>query len=177
MTTKKPTEKKKREKAPRVLLDVSGFPHNEKGAAIVPDQFMEENYKNLPNGTVNESGTYRASCGGKLAILGGDPERDREIHRAGGEALQATLKQRKTFAEMFDIMLRQKDENGVTYQEKIAMAMMNKASSGDTKAAVFVRDTSGEMPVNRQQITAEVMTDADRKLIENIQKRLEKGET
>jgi len=177
MTTKKPTEKKKREKAPRVLLDVSGFPHNEKGAAIVPDQFMEENYKNLPDGTVNESGTYRAYNGGKMRSLGKNTEEDKEIHSKGGKALQANIRQRQSFAEMFDIMLRQKDENGVTYQEKIALAMMNKASAGDTKAAVFVRDTSGEMPVNRQQITAEVMTDADRKLIENIQKRLEKGET
>lgn len=168
-------EEKKKKKAPRVLIDVSQFPKNEKGFAIVPDDFMEENYRSLPDGTVNESGSYRAYHGGKMRSFGSNTDEEKEIHSKGGKALQADLKQRKTFAEMFDIMLRQKaDETGMTYQEKIALAMMNKASSGDTKAAVFVRDTSGEMPVNKQQITADIMTDADRALIEKLQKRIDK---
>lgn len=178
MTSNKGTENRKaekgsRKKTPRVLIDVSAFPHDDKGNAIVPDDYMEANYRNLPNGTRNESGTYRAYYGGKMRSLGKSTEEDKEIHSKGGKALQANLRQRQSFAEMFDIMLRQKDENGVTYQEKIALAMMNKASSGDTKAAVFVRDTSGEMPVSKQQITADVTTEADRALMEKITKRLQ----
>lgn len=168
------TEEKKKKKTPRVLIDVSKFPKNEKGHAIVPDDFMEENYRSLPDGTVNESGTYRAYHGGKMRSLGRNTEEDKEIHSKGGKALQANIRQRQSFAEMFDIMLRQKDENGVTYQEKIALAMMNKASDGDTKAAVFVRDTSGEMPVSKTQIQADIMTEADRALIEKLQKRIDK---
>lgn len=156
------------------LLDLSNFPHNEKGAAIVPDDFFQDHLKELPEGTVNESGTYRAFNGGKIGILGGDPNKDRDIHKAGAAASNAAQAQRKTFAEMFDIMLRQKDDTGLTYQEKITTAMMKKASAGDTKAAVFVRDTIGEMPVTKSQIQADIMTEADRALIEKLQKRIDK---
>ena len=49
---------------------------------------------------------------------------------------------------------------------------MKKAAQGDTKAAVFVRDTIGEMPVTKSQIQADIMTEADRDLLEKIQKRI-----
>jgi len=157
------------------LLDLSSYPHDEKGNAIVPDSFFEENLKSLPNGTRNASMTHRAFNGGKLYSIGSDPVKDAEIVRAGAEASNAMQAQRKTFAEMLDVLLRKKDDSGLTYQEKILLAMADKAATGDTKAAVFVRDTIGEMPVSKQEIRADVMTDADRSLIEKLQKRIDEN--
>lgn len=173
-------KKRSKKKTPRVLIDVSSYPKDEKGHAIVPDDFFDEHLKELPDMTKSQNGRI-AHYGGVLIPLGADPNRDKEIHKAGGEALQAKLKQRQSFSDMFDVLLRKKDENGITYQEKIALAMMDKASTGDTKAAVFVRDTSGEMPVSKQMITADVTTEADRALMEKLSRRLQedakKGES
>lgn len=165
-------DKRKRKKVERVLIDVSAFPHDEKGNAIVPDAFFIENLKSLPDGTYNESKTYRAYKGGRLYQIGSTPEKDREIQRKGAERTNATLAERKTFSEALDIGLRKKDESGLTYLEAITISMMRKAAQGDTKAAIFVRDTIGEMPVSKQQIQADVMTEADRDLLEKIQKRI-----
>jgi len=177
MTSNKGTENKKaekgsRKKTPRVLLDVSQFPHDYKGNAIVPDEYFNENLAALPDGTYNESKTYRAYNGGKLYQIGSIPEKDIEIQRAGADATNATLAERKTFSEMLDIGLRKKTETGLSYLEQITVSMMQKAVAGDVKAAQFVRDTIGEMPVSKQQITADVTTEADRALMEKIAKRL-----
>ena len=181
--SEKTTGKKKREKRPRVLLDVSTYPKDDKGRAIVPDEFMSEHYRELPDGTTNESGTKRVYSGGMLSILGTDPERDREIQKAGGEALQATLKQRKTLAESIEIALRQKATKevlealnlpeGSSNQEAITAAIILQASSGNTKAFTALRDTIGEMPTAKTEITADIMTAADRALIEKLQKRID----
>lgn len=165
---------KKKEKRPRVLLDVSMFPTDEKGRAIVPDEYLEENHKSLPDGTTNESGTKRVFNGGKIHIFGGDPEADREIHRIGAEASNAAQAQRKTFSEALDIGLRKKSESGLSFLEAITLSMMRKAADGDVKAAQFVRDTIGEMPTTKTEISADIMTAADRALLEKLEKRMDR---
>ena len=54
--------------------------------------------------------------------------------------------------------------------------MAAKAKAGDVKAAVFVRDSAGDKPADQMEITAEAVTDADRELMQNIQKRLQKND-
>jgi hypothetical protein len=145
----------------------------EKERYIVPDDIFEEHLKELPNGTVNESKSYRAYCGGKLTILGADPERDKAIHKAGAEATNATLKQRRTFKEQIDIILSTKDkENGKTGLENVTIAMYERAIAGDTKAAQFLRDTAGEKPADNIDLNANVMTEADKQLMEKLKARL-----
>ena len=167
-------------------LDLSIYPKDEKGNYVVPDDVFETFYKLLPKGSRNESGTWRASNGGKIKILGGDPEADREIHRKGGEAIQATLRQRRTFAETIEIMLRKTapketrealglDENATT-QDAVIAAMLKASGEGDTKAAVFLRDTVGEKPIDKKEIDAAIMTENDKKLLEKVSKRLEEEE-
>jgi hypothetical protein len=155
------------------LLNLSNYPHDDKGNAIVPDAFFSENLKQLPNGTYNESKTYRAYNGGKLYQIGSDPNKDKEITTAGANASNTTQAQRKSFAEMFIEALPKKDDTGLSHMEKIVLGQMIKAEAGDTKAAVFVRDTIGEMPVSKQQISADITTEADRALMEKITKRLQ----
>ena len=128
----------------------------------------------MPEGTYNESKTFRAYKGGKLYQIGSTPEKDKEIQRAGAERTNATIAERKSFSEMLDIGLRKKTESGLTYLEAITVSMMQKAAAGDTKAAQFVRDTIGEMPVTKQEIKADVMTEADRALIEKLSEKMGK---
>lgn len=166
--------KKKREKRPRVLLDVSMFPHDEKGRAIVPDEFMEEHKKELPDGTRNESGTKTTYRGGILKMLGKDPEYDKEIRTAGAEALNAKLAERKTFSESIGYALRKKDVDGLSNMERITASMIIKAIDGDVKAAQFIRDTIGEQPTTKTEISADIMTAADRALLEKLEKRMDR---
>ena len=61
----------------------------------------------------------------------------------------------------------------MTLYEAIAVAMAAKAKAGDVKAAVFVRDSAGDKPADAVEITAETMTEADRRLLQRIQDRLQ----
>ena len=50
--------------------------------------------------------------------------------------------------------------------------MLQVAMSGSFKAAEFVRDTAGYKPKNEIEVNADIMTDADRSLMEKINNRL-----
>jgi hypothetical protein len=59
-----------------------------------------------------------------------------------------------------------------TLQEIILASMIREASNGDTKAMQLLRDTIGEQPVNRQEITQEVITKDDTELMDSLKKSL-----
>ena len=147
----------------------------EKERYIVPDDIFEEYIKELPEGTRNESKTKVSSFGGSfLRTLGGDPERDKEIRRAGAEATNAKLAQRRTFKEQIDIILSNIDkENGKTGLENVTVAMYERALAGDTKAAQFLRDTAGEKPAESLDLNANIMTEADKALIDKLKSRMQ----
>ena len=146
----------------------------EKKRYIVPDDVFEEYLKELPDGTVNESRTFRAFHSGKLTILGGDPERDMEIWKAGREAQAATYRHRRTFKEEADILLANIDKKtGKTGLENITLAMYERALTGDVKAYTALRDTAGEKPAETIDLSADVTTEADRALMEKLKARLD----
>ena len=167
----------------RIDLEAITTGTDEKGNKIVPDEIMDKYYKELPAGTINQSGTWRASCNGKLKILGGDPERDKSIHKAGGEALQATLKQRRSIKEILEELSRNtvtaeeaeeyQLKEGTTLLEAANLAQIRRAMKGDTKAAEYVRDTLGEKP--SEKISAEItaLTPEDNEMIQRVQARLD----
>lgn len=54
-------------------------------------------------------------------------------------------------------------------------SMLSEAiNNGNVKAAQFVRDTVGEMPTVKQEVT-NTMSDGDKALLEKVSKRLEKS--
>lgn len=156
---------------------------DEKGNMIVPDEIMDKYYKELPAGTVNQSKTWRASCNGKLKILGGDPENDKRIHKAGGEAIQATLKQRRSIKEILEDLSRntvtaaEAEEYGIkegtTLLEAANLAQIRRAMKGDTKAAEYVRDTLGEKPTEKLDASITALTPEDKELLQRVQARLD----
>ena len=155
---------------------------NEKGFYIVPDEIMDKYYKELPDGTVNESNNKRAMKGGILKILSSE---DKEIQKAGGEALQAMLKQRRSLQETVKVMLCQKASKeeieeynlpeGATKQDVMTAAMMIRAiDMKDVAAFNTLRDTAGEKPTEKIAAEVETITAEDRARIEKILNR-EKG--
>ena len=70
---------------------------------------------------------------------------------ASGEARRARITLRAALEELLSMPL--KDESGIetgeTMQHAIAVALIEKALKGDTKAFEIIRDTIGEKPVER----------------------------
>lgn len=71
-------------------------------------------------------------------------EEAREIGRKGGIASGEARRKRKTLREELLLLL----EKGDT-QERISLALLQKAMNGDTKAFEVLRDTVGEKPVDK----------------------------
>ena len=158
-------------------LNIEQFPKDEKGNYILPDDVFDSYLNFLPDGTVNESKTYTAYFGGRLQAL------NNEIRSQGGKALQAELKQRRSFAETIDIMLkrpanpedieRYRLNRDATQLDVITAAAVVQAAKGNIKAQEYLRDTAGEKPIDKQEITGNIITEADKSLIEKLKNRLE----
>lgn len=73
--------------------------------------------------------------------------------RKGGKASGEARRKRKAFAEAFDTLLERSftDHNGNQLQgvEAIAAKVFQQAMNGDLKAIQIIRDTVGEMPVQK----------------------------
>lgn len=75
------------------------------------------------------------------------PSERRENARKAGKASGEARRKRKTLREELIALLETKQ-----YQEKISLAMLEKASNGDTKAFEVIRDTIGEKPSDKLEI-------------------------
>ena len=144
-------------------------PRNDKGQPVISDEDFMDNLKDLPNETRSESGLY-ACQGGYVKPLEKGTQRTKEITSKAGKAAQAANAERRKIAETIDIFLKRTDENGVTMQEKIVEAMGLKAMDGCVGAFEALRDTVGEKPTD--QVSLDVMTEGDKKLMEKLMKRL-----
>ena len=148
---------------------IESAPTDEKGRPIISDEVFMDNYTDLPEGTKSDAGRI-AVRGGFLNTLQKGSERAKEISKMGSDASAETYTRRKTFKESITILLNQKDKNGVSMQDKIVEAMANKAMDGCVGAFEALRDTVGEKPSDN--VSLDVMTDGDKKLMEKLMKRL-----
>lgn len=75
----------------------------------------------------------------------------------GGKRSGETRRRRKAFAEAFEVLLQREfsDHNGNRMQgvDAIAAKVFKEAMDGDMRAVQFLRDTVGEMPVQRIETT------------------------
>ena len=149
---------------------IANAPRNEKGQPVISDEDFMDNVSELPSGTRSETGLY-AKDGGYLKPLEKGTQRTRDIAKSGGDKAAETYARRKTFAESITILLNAKCDDGQTMQDKIVAAMAGKAMDGCVGAAEFLRDTVGEKPSD--QVSLDIMSDADRELIENLKKRID----
>ena len=153
---------------------------DEKGY-IIPDIIFDSYLKELPPGTTNESQSYRAYNGGKLARLENDPEEASKRGKVGGPASQDTQQTRRSIREILEELSRRtvtaeeaeeySMEEGTSLLEAANLAQIRRAMKGDTKAAEYIRDTLGEKPVDKIAAEVETITAEDRERIERILNR------
>lgn len=79
-----------------------------------------------------------------------------EEQSAGGKASGRARRKRKAFAEAFEVLLERNftDHNGnqLTGVEAVTAKVFRQAMDGDLKAVQIIRDTVGEMPVQRVEV-------------------------
>ena len=73
-----------------------------------------------------------------------------------------------------DIAERLKRSNpDATLYDLIQIVAAGRAVGGNIKAAEYIRDTYGDKPTEKLDITGEIMTETDRAMLEKIAKRLD----
>ena len=128
-----------------------------------------------------------------------EPERRREICRKGAEAINKLHGEKKTARESLgrilslkitdeimegadvpaDVIARIKRDNPeATLYDLIQAVAVGRALGGNVKAMEYVRDTNGDKPADKidARIDGQVMTDADREMIQALTDRLQAGE-
>lgn len=85
------------------------------------------------------------------------PEERSKIAKMGGIASGEAKRRKKTFREAMEAILETEvlDENGnkIDLLTAISAKQIEKANKGDTKAFEVIRDTIGQKPVERVEIT------------------------
>lgn len=117
-----------------------------------------------------------------------DPEESKHIQSLGGKTTQANINNQRSLNDIAKRMLNSVltesqiteilgDSKNLIGEDKTAGSVMiakmiQTAMAGSFKAAEFVRDTAGYKPKNEVEVSADIMTDEDRSLIDKLNKRL-----
>lgn len=111
----------------------------------------------------------------------------RELSRKGGLASAAARKRKKDIREVFDALLSSPAtpemqekaaklgfdaETVGTVYDVLGVAMIDKALSGDGYCFQLVRDSAGDKPTDKSEVTASVMTDKDLEIMRNLEARI-----
>ena len=125
------------------------------------------------------------------------PEKRREICVKGAEAVNKLHGEKKSARESLEKILTLKvtpeiiagadvpdeiaerlkrDNPDATLYDLINLVAVGRAVSGSVSAMTFIRDTHGDKPVDRVELTDNITTEQDRELMRAIAERLEQGE-
>lgn len=104
---------------------------------------MANNLKNTEN-TQFKSGSRAVECGRKGGIASGKAKREKKAMKDTLETLLAMTLNNEQMEDIESIQsVASLEGANITVQEAIMLAQIKRALSGDTKAAEYVRDTSG----------------------------------
>lgn len=124
-------------------------------------------------------------------------EKRREICRKGAEAINQLHGEKKTAKQSLENILTLKvddniiagadidpkvaeklkrDNPNATLYDLIQAVAVGRALDGNVKAMEYVRDTHGDKPTDKVELTGQIMTDADRDLLQTIGDRLNNAE-
>ena len=125
------------------------------------------------------------------------PEERKEIARKGAEAVNKLHGEKKSAKQSLEKLLTikvddnllesadipkeladklKRDNPNATLYDLIQMVAIGRAVGGNMKAYELIRDTHGDKPIERVELTENVTTDADREMLRNIAERLQDGE-
>lgn len=120
-------------------------------------------------------------------------EERKKICRKGAQAVNKIRGEEKSAKESLDRMLAvlatdeilnsadvetallerlKRDNPNMTVYDAINAAAIGRALSGSVSAMSYVRDTRGDKPAEKHEISADIMTDQDRELMKSIADRL-----
>ena len=153
---------------------IESAPRDEKGRPVLPDCVFMENLKALPEGIRSNTDKLSTKNGGYIILNTKGSARTKARAISGGQATKEAIERRKTFREACITFLNTVTESGKTVQEEIVEALCRKALEVSVSAFECIRDTIGEKPVN--EMALDIMTDADREMMENLRRRLEAQE-
>jgi len=82
------------------------------------------------------------------------PEETKEITSKGGIASGESRRRRKTFKEIFELLLQDKaiDGSNLTNDELISLQMIIEANKGNTKAFEIIQASVGEKPKEQMEL-------------------------
>lgn len=116
------------------------------------------------------------------------PEKPRRTRGKSKRTARAKARQRRKLREIYTALLAEEmpieilpqqircyaESQGRTLDtyEVLALAQLLKAAQGDTRAAEFVRDSAGDKPGSAVSVETPGLSDADRRMLENLQKRV-----
>lgn len=114
-------------------------------------------------------------------------DRRREIARQGGLASAAARKRKKDIREVFEALLSSPAtpemqekaaklgfdaETVESIYDALGVAMIDKAMSGDGYCFQLVRDSAGDKPTDKSEVTASIMTEKDLEIMRNLEARI-----
>lgn len=97
-------------------------------------------------------------------------ERAKKIGSLGGKASARKAKERKTIRETLLILLETKGKDGKTMRESVSMALMMKALSGNVEAIKTLRDSIGESPTAKIEVSETQPKRTAKELFAELQK-------
>jgi len=121
-------------------------------------------------------------------------EKALEIRRKGAAAVNKMHGEKKTARESLEKILTlratpeiiagadlepeiaerlKRDNPDATLYDLIQIVAVGRAVGGNMKAYELIRDTYGDKPTEKVEVSAEIMTDKDRELLEKISRRLD----
>lgn len=113
----------------------------------------------------------RQRIGRMGAIASNKVQRDKRTLR---EIARAMLEESASKDVLERLGLPEGSSNGVAV---LASMMKSAVENENVKAAEYVRDTSGQAPTKEVKVSADVMTDADRALVEKVKNRIDSNKT
>lgn len=123
-----------------------------------------------------------------------DKEKQREISRKGAQAVNRLHGEKKTAREALENILTlritdeiidgadlspeiaerlKRDNPNATLYDLIHLVAVGRAVGGSIPAMQYIRDTHGDKPVDKVDITADITTEADRALMRQVAERLD----
>jgi hypothetical protein len=146
------------------------------------------NNKNNTTDDVNNNKSISGSGNSKLSVE--QLEKARATGRQGGLQNGINHKKRRTAKDILGELLERQlmresvdeilgESAQILGEDKTVYAVMcakmiQIACAGDIKAFIAIRDTVGDKPADEHLISADVMTDADRRMVENLKRRMDK---
>ena len=126
-----------------------------------------------------------------------DPEKRSEISRKGAEAVNKIKGEKRTAKEALENILTlrvnekiigaadldpelaerlKRSGIDITLYDLINLVAAGRAVGGNMKAYELIRDTYGDKPIDRVEVTENVTTEQDREMLQMIAARLQEGE-